>query len=67
MDPNPAQMQLPPVRCDRLLYRRAQFTADRLKVTLSRLIRDAIEQYCVEDDEQYQEWLEMNTNHKETV
>ena len=51
------QMQLPAARCDRLLYLRVQQRATRDGHSISRIIRDALEEYCREYDEEFQQKL----------
>ena len=48
------QMQLPAARCDRLLYLRVQQRATHEGHSVSRIIRDALEEYCREGDPEYQ-------------
>ena len=50
-----SQVSLPPARCDRMLYIRLQQASARRRVSMSRIIRDALEEHLREEDEAYQE------------
>jgi hypothetical protein len=57
MDDLTATVQLPAARCDRMLYIRASQKAEDDRTSVSRVIRDALEDYLRDYDPEYQNKL----------